>query len=137
MTRKDFQILSRMRLRDARTLLRSGNIEGAYYLSGLAVECTLKSAIARKTQRHDFPPEWQYVKDKVYTHSLNNLLVTAGLAATLEKAVANNAGLKTNWAIVKDWKVESRYQVGGLNGNALYQAVAGQDGVLKWLRQYW
>jgi HEPN domain-containing protein len=53
MTRTEFQRLARMRLRDARVLLQNGNNEGAYYLIGLAVECGLKSAIARKTQRHD------------------------------------------------------------------------------------
>jgi hypothetical protein len=42
MTRKDFQRLTRLRLNDARTLLKNGNNEGAYYLTGLAVECALK-----------------------------------------------------------------------------------------------
>ena len=137
MTRKEFQALTRMRLRDARTLLRSGNQEGAYYLSGLAIECGLKSAIARKTNRHDFPLEAGFVKDKVYTHDLSKLLAAAGLESILITDAANNPRLRTSWAVVKDWKVESRYRVGGLNGEALYSAVAGRNGVLRWLRQYW
>jgi len=137
MTRTDFQRLTRLRLRDARTLLASGNSEGAYYLTGLAVECALKSAIARRTQRHDFPPEPRFVRDSVYVHDLNKLLAAAGLESTLNAAFASNAGLKTNWALVKDWKPESRYLLSGLNGRDLYRAVAGRNGVMQWLRQRW
>lgn len=36
-------------------LLTAGMPEGAYYLAGYAVECALKSCIARRTQEHDFP----------------------------------------------------------------------------------
>jgi hypothetical protein len=137
MTRKDFQRLTRLRLRDARVLLAGGNNEGAYYLAGLAVECALKSAIARKTQRHDFPPEPKFVRDKVYIHDLNTLLEAAGLNSTLDTAVAGNTALKANWALVKDWKPGSRYLVTGLKGKELYRAAAGRNGVLGWLRQHW
>jgi hypothetical protein len=137
MTRRDFQRLTRLRLRDARTLLANGNYEGAYYLTGLAVECALKSAMARRTRRHDFPPEPRFVRESVYVHDLNKLLAAAGLESTLNTAVTSNAALKTNWALAKDWKPESRYLLGGLNGRALYRAVAGRNGVLGWLRQHW
>ena len=114
--------MTRMRLRDARTLLRNGNNEGAYYLAGLAVECALKSAIARKTQRHDFPPEPNFVRESVYIHDLNKLLRAAGLESILNTAAASNAALRTNWALVKDWKPQSRYLLSGLNGKVLYRA---------------
>jgi len=136
MTRTDFQHLTRLRLNDARALLRNGNNEGAYYLTGLAVECALKAAIARRTRRHDFPPEPRLVRESIYSHDLDKLLEAAGLVSTLNAAVANNLVLKTNWALVKDWKVE-RYRVSGLNGGTLYRAAAGRNGVLGWLRQYW
>ena len=137
MTRKDFQRLARLRLRDARVLLAGGNNEGAYYLAGLAVECGLKSAIARKTQRHDFPPDPKFVRESVYIHDLNKLLWAAGLESTLNAAAASNSTLKTNWAVVKGWKPESRYIAAGLKGDELYRAVAGRNGVLGWLRQHW
>jgi nitrogenase molybdenum-iron protein alpha/beta subunit len=137
MTRTDFQRLARMRLRDARVLLRAGNNEGAYYLTGLAVECGLKSAIARKTRRHDFPPEPKIVSQTIYVHDLNKLLVAAGLERDLNAAVVTNPGLKANWALVKDWTIESRYLLAGLGADGLYRAVTGRNGVFKWLRQYW
>ena len=136
MTRRDFQRLTRLRLRDARTLLANGNNEGAYYLTGLAVECALKSAIARKTQKHEFPPKPAIVRG-IYDHDLNKLLVAAGLETDLELAIAGNAELKQNWGLVKDWTVESRYLVSGLSADALYRATTGRNGVLGWLRRHW
>ena len=137
MTRRDFQRLTRLRLREARILLASGNSEGAYYLAGLAVECALKAAIARKTQRHDFPPDPKFLRDSVYVHGLNKLLVAAGLESALDIAAIGNPGLKTNWAVVKDWTTDSRYLTAGLNGGELYHAVTGRNGVMRWLRQHW
>jgi len=136
MTRKDFQRLTRLRLNDARTLLRNGNNEGAYYLTGLAVECALKAAIARRTQRHEFPPKPTIVRG-IYDHDLNKLLIAAGLEKALEAAAAGNAALKQSWVLVKDWTVESRYVTAGLDGEVIYRAATGRNGVLAWLRQHW
>jgi hypothetical protein len=116
--------------------LRNGNNEGAYYFIGLAVECGLKSAIARKTQRHDFPPKPAIVSG-MYVHDLNKLLVAAGLENDLNAAVATNPALKANWALVKDWTIDSRYLLTGQSAAELYRAVTGRNGVLKWLRQRW
>jgi HEPN domain-containing protein len=137
MTRKDFQRLTRLRLNDARTLLKNGNYEGAYYLTGLAVECALKAAIARRTQRHEFPPEPKIVSNTIYTHDLNTLLKAAGLEKALEAVAVGNAALKQNWVLVKDWTVESRYVITGLDGEVMYRAATGRNGVLAWLRQHW
>jgi HEPN domain-containing protein len=136
MTRTEFQRLTRVRLKDARALLRSGNNEGAYYLIGLAVECGLKSAIARRTQRHEFPPKPSIVAG-MYVHDLNKLLVAAGLEADLNAAVTINPVLKANWSLVKDWTIESRYLLTGMSADALYRAATDRNGVLRWLRQYW
>lgn len=136
MNRPDFQRLTRLRLRDARVLLGNGNNEAAYYLTGLAVECALKSAISRKTQRHEFPPKPRIVSN-MYEHDLNKLLVSAGLENALNLAANSNPALKANWALAKDWTIESRYLASGLNARALYRAVAGRNGVLGWLRQRW
>jgi hypothetical protein len=136
MTRKDFQRLARMRIGDARVLLKSGNKEGAYYLTGLAVECALKSAIARRTNRHDFPPKPKIVYG-MYDHDLNKLLVAADLETALNAAVMSNSALKANWLLVKDWTVESRYLISGRSAEDLYRAVTSRNGVLRWLRQRW
>src|SRR5271154_5522176 len=126
MTRTDFQRLARIRLRDARVLLRTGNHEGAYYFTGLAVECGLKSAIARKTRRHDFPPEPKIIS-KIYVHDLNTLLAAAGLVTALNTAAKTDPALKANWALVKDWTNESRYSVSVASADGLYRATAGRN----------
>lgn len=77
MNRADLQRLTRIRLREARVLLKNGHYEGAYYLLGYAVECAFKACIARQTRRYDFPDR-KLVND-IYTHDLNKLLSISGL----------------------------------------------------------
>jgi len=135
-TRREFQQLARMRLKDARVLMRGGNAEGAYYLTGLAVECAVKACIAKNTRRHDFPPSQEAVRD-IYTHKLAKLIGAAKLQAALDADTKTNSSLNKNWAVVKDWDVSSRYLTKGFNARDLYRAVAGRDGVMQWLRQRW
>ncbi|SRR5712692_2957781 len=135
-TRLKFQQLARMRLQDARALMRSGNTEAAYYLTGLAVECALKACIAKNTKRHDFPPNQGAIRD-IYTHDLVKLAGAARLQAALDADGKNNIPFKNKWDVVKDWNVNSRYATSGLNARELYAAVAGRNGVMQWLRQRW
>ncbi|MGC2744663.1 MAG: hypothetical protein WA672_15920 [Candidatus Angelobacter sp.] len=46
-TRVDLQELAHLRLAEARLLLDGKSFAGAYYLTGLALECALKACIAR------------------------------------------------------------------------------------------
>ena len=135
-TRREFQRLARMRLSDARVLMRSGNLEATYYLTGLAVECALKACIAKNTKRHDFPPNQTAVRE-IYTHDLVKLVGAAKLQASLDANGRANTSFRNNWDVVKDWSVNSRYAVSGLNARELYAAVAGRNGVMQWLRQRW
>lgn len=109
-TRQEFQQLARMRLRDARVLLRSGNSEAAYYLTGFAVECAVKACIAKNTGRHDFPPDPMAIKD-IYTHKLTKLVGAARLDAALETERRRNPSFNNKWDVVKDWDNNSRYEV--------------------------
>lgn len=126
-----------MRLSDARVLIRSGNLAGAYHLTGLAVECALKACIAKNTKRNDFPPNMNTVRD-IYSHDLGKLISVAKLETALDADRRRNTPLDNKWAVViKDWNINSRYAVGGLNARDLYRAVAGRNGVMQWLRQRW
>jgi hypothetical protein len=135
-TRREFQQLARMRLKDARVLLQGGSVEGAYYLTGLAVECAVKACIAKKTNRHDFPPNQNAIKD-IYTHDLVKLIGAAKLQPALDTERRKNVSFNNKWDVVKDWNINSRYVVSGLNARDLYRAVAGRNGVMQWLRQRW
>jgi len=116
--------------------MRSGNLQGSYYLTGLAVECAVKACIAKNTKRHDFPPSPNATKD-IYTHDLVKLMGAARLQATLDADMRVSSSLNRNWAVVKDWNINSRYLTKGMNARDLYKAVAGKDGVMQWLRQRW
>ncbi len=134
MLRRDFQVLSAARVREARTLLRTHSYDGAYYLGGLAVESALKACIARATQRYEFPD--RYRANRVHSHDLEDLLRAAGLEPRLRSA---NLVVQAAWARAKDWSVETRYRVGKseIEVTEFLRAVAGRNGVLQWLRQFW
>lgn len=116
--------------------MRGERNEGAYYLTGLAVESAVKACIARNTKRYDFPPNQNAIKD-IYTHDLSKLMGAARLQSTLDADRRKNLSFKDNWDVVKDWNINSRYAVRGLNAKDLYRAVAGRNGIMKWLRQRW
>ena len=134
--RRDFKQLAELRAEEARILLARGKQQGAYYLSGYAVECALKACIAKKTKKFEFPPKRAYV-DKAYNHNLNELAILAGLETELNRIVNGKKAFAANWSTVKDWIEQSRYKASGLNGKDVYQAVAGTDGVLPWITLRW
>lgn len=137
LNRGSLQQLARMRLREARSLLDRGYNDGAYYLAGYAVECGLKACIAKATRRHDFPD--RRIASASYTHDLPALIKVAGLEAELQAEIDRDRVFEQNWAIVKDWSEESRYQTTNrAKAHDLYWAIAGrQHGVMRWLRQRW
>jgi len=136
-TRTDLQNLARRRLREARLLLQNGLYDGAYYLFGLAIECAIKSCIARRTRRHDFPDK--QVVSESHTHDLTKLMKIAGLEPALLLESAAHPLFATNWNVVKDWKVETRYLiVGQQKASDMRSAVVGKPhGVMSWIRRNW
>ena len=116
--------------------MRSGNLEAAYYLTGLAVECAVKACIAKNTRRYDCPPNQTALRD-IYSHDLVKLIGSAKLQTALDTDTRRNTSFNNSWDVVKDWNINSRYAVSGLNARDLYRAVAGRNGVMQWLRQRW
>lgn len=135
-TRKDFQRLAEIRAKEAATLAKTGNQQGAYYLAGFSIECALKACIAKKTRRHDFPADKDYAT-KVYTHNLDQLLKLAHLEAQLYEDMKTRPQLANNWNIVRDWNVGCRYESSGLGGKEMTLAVNSPDGLLQWIKLHW
>jgi hypothetical protein len=100
-TRKDFQRLAELRAKEAATLAKTRNQQGAYYLAGFAVECALKACIAKRTRRHEFPADTEYTR-KVCSHNLEQLLKLAHLDVQLETDMEARPQLADNWAFVRD-----------------------------------
>jgi hypothetical protein len=138
MNRTDFQQLAQMRLRDVEVLLNETCFAAAYYLCGYVVECGLKACIAKQTRRHDFPPDRNTINE-IYTHDLDKLVKSAGLKTWMLDDFHQDPVLDLNWAIVKEWKEDSRYDRRGQQEAAdLYRAVSDNEhGVLQWISRYW
>jgi HEPN domain-containing protein len=135
--RNDLRSLVDVRIKEARTLLNKRFYDGAYYLTGYAVECGLKSCIAKRTRRYDFPNK-RIVNDS-YTHDLSQLIRVSDLQPALESEMQRDRAFEVNWAIVKDWNEGSRYEKHDrASAKNLFGAVTdNKHGVLKWLKHHW
>ena len=138
MNRNDFQNISKLRVKEAKTLIDKGFYSGAFYLLGYAVECAFKACIASKTKEYDFPDK--KLVNQSYTHDLETLLRLSGLEHRLESEIKQNSALDVNWTIVKDWSEDSRYifDISKVRADNFYSAVtARKHGVLSWLKKCW
>ena len=138
MNRDDFQQISKLRRKEAATLLKANHYAGAYYLLGYTVECALKACIAKQTKRYDFPNK--EVANKAYVHDLQRLLKLAGLETELMHAMRTNKILEVNWTTVKDWKESSRYnaKISQKEAEDLYSACTSRlNGILAWIKTKW
>jgi HEPN domain-containing protein len=95
LNRNILQTLAESRLEEERILLANNRWTGAYYLSGLSVECALKACLARAVKQHDYPDK-KFVND-VYQHDLQKLIaLDAALWVTLQTDMRNDAKLAVN-----------------------------------------
>jgi HEPN domain-containing protein len=108
MTRKDLQDLASIRLKEAKALLDQGLHDGAYYLCGYAVECTLKACIAKNVKQHDFPDKKAVIDS--HLHDIEKLIRVSGLEPELRLQIQKNQEFKLNWQVVRDWSEISRYK---------------------------
>ena len=137
MNRRDLQQIAKIRRKEAKILIDNKKYDGAYYLLGYIVECALKSCIARKTRKYDFPDKKKV--DKSYTHELETLVGLAELKMEFEQEKIRNPTFEIYWNVVKDWDENSRYKrYIKREAQDMYKAVlARNNGVLRWIRQYW
>ena len=106
---KDLRAIARARLRDAQVLLKAKRFDGAFYLSGYAVELALKARICRTLKWREFPQSGRKFEDcrSLRTHSLEVLLKFSGVE---ERVTAMRPA---EWSVVADWDPEKRYQAIG------------------------
>ena len=98
MNRAELQELSRIRFSEAKSLLRAGFADGAYYLAGYSVECGLKACIAKSTRRFDFPDKRSV--EASHTHNLKDLVKVANMEVL--EAVGNGKHGVLSW-IKRHW----------------------------------
>lgn len=138
LNRNKLRQLCDSRLQEATALLDSKLWTGAYYLTGLAVECALKSCLAGTVQQYDFPDK-KFVF-QMYVHDLEQLFrLNGALWAQLEADMKIDRNLAVNWTIVKDWDDDKRYDVvDELAAKGLYGAATEPScGIVEWIRRRW
>lgn len=137
MNRYNLRKIALIRRKEVQVLLKNGNYDGAYYLSGYIVECGLKACIAKSTKKYDFPDKKRV--NESYIHDLEKLIKVAGLLPALEQEIRNDSKFEVNWSVVKDWSEESRYEDHTRNeAHDIYSAITNRKhGVLRWIRQHW
>ena len=142
MTRGDLQKLAQDRVDDAAALLGTQRWSAAYHLIGYALECGLKSCVLAHFQNTGMIfQDRTYLRDLAdcWTHDLERLVKLAGLKVVLDKNLASNPNLDSNWQVARGWRETSRYEdKTEVEARDLFQAVTNQpDGVLQWLRTFW
>ena len=138
LNRDKLRLLADSRLKEAGVLLHTACWTGAYYMTGLAVECALKAYLARAVQQHDFPDK-NFV-NRAYTHKLKELVqLDAALWEELQKEVSGDVKLRSNWDTVLGWNDENRYEiVEEPQAESLYAATTEpSSGVMEWIRRRW
>jgi HEPN domain-containing protein len=127
------------RIKDAKVLLKGKRWAYAYYVSGYAVECGLKSCVLAQMIHTG-----GIFKDKKYaewcwTHDFKRLIELADLKNELDKHEAANKAFRGHWGVAGLWNETSRYEERTQDeAEKLYEAITDDpDGVLKWIQNYW
>jgi HEPN domain-containing protein len=138
LNRSKLRKLAKSRIEEARVLLQNKLWTGAYYMTGLALECALKSCLAGAVKKHDFPDK-NFV-NQMYQHNLKSLFTLNGkLWNELQTDMKTDPKLEANWSTVKDWDDAKRYDVvGELDAKSLYEAATEVgSGVMPWIQKKW
>ena len=138
LNRNKLRLLSESRLEEARVLIENKLWTGAYYLTGLAVECALKAHLSQAVQQYDLPDK-NFV-NRIYTHKLKELAqLDVVLWLELESEIKTNPKLRANWNTVLEWNDQNRYEVlDELEAKSLYAATTEPGtGVMEWIKRRW
>jgi hypothetical protein len=138
LNRDKLRTLASDRIEEARILLDNSLWTGAYYMTGLGVECSLKSCLAGAVKEYDFPDK-DFV-NAMYVHKLERLFrLNSGLWSALQVDITSDSKLGVNWNTVKDWDDAKRYDtVDELEARALYDATTeSRSGVIVWIKGKW
>jgi HEPN domain-containing protein len=139
LSRTDFQKLAEIRIAEAGVLIANGMWDGAYYLSGYAVECGLKACIMAFVERSGIIFEDKKYSEKCWTHDLKVLVNLADLAMMLDVDCATDLALDSNWEKTTNWNETKRYMRSSeIQARELYTAISEPThGVLQWIRKHW
>jgi hypothetical protein len=135
------------RIKDAKALLKGKRWAYAYYVTGYAVECGLKSCVLAQMIHTGWIFQDKIKIEDCRTHDFGKLVELAGLTEKLNAALKASARagkeFVRHWATAAQWKVDSRYlskrpALAKSEAEELYRAVThNPHGVLRWIKNYW
>jgi hypothetical protein len=127
------------RVADAQALLTASRWSAAYYLTGYAVECALKSCVLAYIEQTGIIFKEKKFVDECWTHDPQILIRKANLTALLGQARSANPRLDVNVEKVALWNESARYQTWNQTQaeDLLQAAIDPTDGVLTWLKTHW
>jgi hypothetical protein len=144
MTRKEFQDIALLRLKDAEALFKQNQYDGCCYLAGYVIELALKAAICKNMHTDDFFDAVKTETARAFKiHNLKELIILAGLSHRYKDLPVTNPVLAQHWIFVTDgikWSEQLRYQSGFTQAESqkLLEAINHpQNGILKWIKKYW
>jgi hypothetical protein len=138
LNRDKLQALAENRIQEADVLLQARYWTGAYYLTGLGVECALKACLARAVQRYDFTDK-SFI-NRAYTHKLEDLAkLDPEFWKDLDSESNADTKLAGNWNTVFEWNDENRYEtVDQMQAASLFAAATEPiSGVMDWIKRRW
>ena len=138
-TRKEFQELAKLRLKEAEHLYSEKLYDGCVYMCGYVVEFALKARICKVLKLVKYPDEGKF-SELFKKHDFDLLQRLAGLHGEIETAKGTQSGI--NWSIATEWKVEQRYSPVGTSNQKKASDVLSSikdkpNGVLTWLAKKW
>jgi hypothetical protein len=144
MIRQDFQQIALVRLEDAQALLEKHQYDGCCYIAGYCIELALKAATCKLMERDDFFSLARPETVRAFKiHNLRELIILAGLWQKLEDLETVDRAIFANWTVILNnikWSEQLRYEIGLTETQAtnVVQAIAHpQNGILKWIKNYW
>lgn len=133
------RMMAEERILDADALRAAGRWAYAYYASGYAVECALKSCVLAQMVHTGGVFTSKKFAEECFTHDFVALVRLAGLTPLLNAELAANPVFVGFWGTSVLWKETSRYeQKTKTEADALYLAITDNtNGVMRWIRNYW
>jgi HEPN domain-containing protein len=138
---KDFQKIAKCRLAEAKHLFKEKKYEGASYLIGYTIETALKARICKVLNLSDYPPKIAR-QESFKTHSIDALIILAGLEKDLEAKKYADPAFAANWSVSTGWKETWRYEKIGTvtkeKTKELIKAVSNRtSGIFPWIKTKW
>ena len=137
--------MAKDRLAEAELLYANDFLQGAYYIGGYAVECSLKALICKRLgvevffSQKGFPVDGNStVAKSLQIHELPALLVFAGLHPALRDSnITGDVALFKSWSRVSAWTEQRRYEPLTCDKQTVYAFLQSVKHIMQWVETHY